>query len=108
MLSRDTKCRIKVRSAARFTKKARATLGSAAIEMLVPTLAPSTRPAVLRSSGASAMPARMASAGNDLHQRAFAGAVLTHDGVNAPALDVKADVLQGAHARIGLGDPSNL
>ena len=40
---------------------ARASLGSTAMETFVPTLAPSTRPVDFRSSGARAIPARIAS-----------------------------------------------
>jgi hypothetical protein len=47
-------------------------------------------------------------AGDDLHQGAFAGTVLAHDGVNRSLFHVKTDVLQGAYARVGLGDPTDL
>jgi hypothetical protein len=45
-------------------------------------------------------------AGDNLHQGAFARSVLTHDGMDASSLDVKADVLQRAHARVTLGNSS--
>jgi hypothetical protein len=60
--------------------------------------------APVKLDGAGIRPLR---AGDDLHQGAFAGAVLAHDGVNGPPFNVKADVLQGAHARVGLGDPAD-
>ena len=47
---------------------------------------------------------RRVGAGDDLHQRRLAGAVLAHDGVDRAGLDLEGHVLQRLHARIGLGD----
>lgn len=42
--------------------------------------------------------------GEDLHQRRFAGAVLTHQGVNFTGIDFQADVLEHPQAIEGLAD----
>ena len=47
-------------------------------------------------------------AGEHLHQRRFAGAVLADDGVDLAGTHVQIDVLKGLHTRKSLGDAAHL
>jgi hypothetical protein len=51
---------------------------------------------------------RPAGAHQDLHERAFAGAVLAHQGVGFAGEDAQVDAFEGAHAGETLGDPAHL
>ncbi len=51
---------------------------------------------------------RLQHAGEDIHECGFAGAVLSHHGMDLAPFDAKIDIAQSLHARKGLRESSRL